>query len=302
MKLLRSWMFVPGNHERRIEKARELQSDVVIYDLEDAVPLAEKDRARNMVRQVIATQGNLVSTHANQASAQRNQLFFVRINDASTPYFMEDLSQVVQLRLSGVILPKAANKEQIQLVDRLLSHFEKERSLQEGSIQIVPLIETAQGVYNAYEIAGASKRVKRLAFGSVDYTLDIGARLTKAGTEILYARSQLVVASRAAEIEPPIDAVFMDIKDADGLRQDARFARQLGFQGKLVIHPEQVAVVNQEFAPSTEEVEEAKQILSAFDEALASGSAAIQVNGKLVDYPVAERAKRIVEQARALGL
>jgi citrate lyase subunit beta/citryl-CoA lyase len=281
-------MFVPGNHERRLEKVKELTADIIIYDLEDAVALNEKANARNMVQAALRT---------NTAKVN-----FVRVNDASTSHFSEDIAAVAGPGLAGIILPKAANKDQIVLVDYLLSQIEEKHNLSIGRIEIVPLIESAIGLHNAFEIASASDRVKRLAFGSVDYTLDIGAQLSKEGTEILFARSQLVVVSRAAGIEPPIDAVYIHVKDPEGFLRDAQLAKQLGFQGKLVIHPDQIDVVNHLFSPTSDEIEEAKAIASAFDEALAKGLAAIQVNGKLVDYPVAERAKRTVQQAKALGL
>jgi citrate lyase subunit beta/citryl-CoA lyase len=287
MSLFRSWMFVPGNHERRMEKAKGLPADVIIYDLEDAVALNEKENARQMVRQAIGNDSGKVN--------------FVRVNDLSTPYFFDDVSELVGEGLSGIVLPKAAKKEDIQITDHLLTQLEQKRNLQKGSTEIVPLVESALGLHNAFEIATASNRIKRLAFGSVDYTLDINAELTKEGTEILYARSQLIVTSRAAGIEAPIDAVFVHIKDHEAMYKDTRLAKQLGFQGKLVIHPDQINIANEVFAPTAQEIEEAKAIVDAFDEALSNGSAAIQLNGKLIDYPVAERAKRIVAQAELLN-
>ena len=288
MALFRSWMFVPGNVERRLKKAGELAADVIIYDLEDAVSLPEKEKARAMVTEAIRENGDKVN--------------FVRINDPSTPYFLEDLSEAAGSGAKGIVLPKAATTEQILMTDQLLARFEQKHNLVIGSTEIVPLIESALGLFHAYPIARCSHRVKRLAFGSVDFTLDIGAQLTKEGTEILYARSQLVVLSRAAGIEPPIDAVYIHIKDTEGFLRDARLAKQIGFQGKLVVHPEQIAPANEIFAPTPEEIKEAKKIAAAFAEALATGLAAIQVDGKLVDYPVAERAKRIVQQGQDLGL
>lgn len=287
MTFYRSWMFVPGNHRRRLDKVRELQSDVIIYDLEDAVPLNEKENAREMVRETIRQFPEKVN--------------FVRVNDVSTCYFLEDVNGLACGELAGIVLPKANTAEDIRYLERILSQAEKKKEIPEGKIEILPIIESALGLYNAFQIACASRRVKRLAFGSVDFTLDINARLSKEGTEILYARSQLVVASRAAGIEGPIDAVFVDLKDDEGLLKDARLAKQLGFQGKLAVHPGQVGIINQIFTPTDEEIEEAKIIAAAFDEAVASGLAAIQVAGKMVDYPVAVRAKKIVEQAKALG-
>jgi len=281
-------MFVPGNHPRRLTKAKELSADVIIYDLEDAVPPDEKETARRLVREAL------------RHSPDRVQ--FVRVNDPSTPYFVDDLAETTGAGLSGIVLPKATGRDSVLFADSLLSRFEERSGVPKGSTEIVPLVETAVGLYHAYEIASAGSRVRRLAFGSIDFALDIGAQLTKEGTEVLYARSRLVVVSRAAGIEPPIDAVFADIRDSDGLLQEARLAKQLGFRGKMVIHPSQIDVVNRVFSPTPQEVEEAKKITQAFSEALETGSAAIRVDGKMVDLPVARRAKQILEQAKALGL
>lgn len=285
--LFRSWMFVPGNNERRIEKIKSLNADVMIYDLEDAVSLNEKAKAKGMVR--------------NALGRYKDRVNFVRVNDLHTPWFANDLTAVVTEGLYGIILPKASKAEDILAVDARITELEQKNGLAAGTIEIMPLIENAQGVYFAYDIANSSDRVRRLAFGSVDYTLDIHAELSKEGTEILYARSQLVVHSKAAGKEPPIDAVYIYIKDQDGLLRDAKLAKQLGFQGKLVVHPDQIAVVNGVFAPTQAEIDEAQAIVTAFNEALQSGLAAIQVGGKMIDYPVAARAKEILEKTKQLG-
>jgi citrate lyase subunit beta/citryl-CoA lyase len=298
MSLYRSWMFVPGNHERKLEKAEDLKADVIIYDLEDAVALGEKDKARKMVRKAIADNGNKV----NYVRVNGNKVNYVRVNDISTPHFLDDVSELAVEGLDGIVLPKAGEKEHVLLADHLLTQMEQKRNLGQGSTEIVPLIESALGVHNAYEIAASCKRVKRLAFGAVDFTLDINADLTKEGVEILYARSQMIISSRAAGIEPPIDTVYVHIKDQIGLLKETRLVKQLGFQGKLVVHPDQIDVVNNVFAPTAEEVQEAKAIVAAFDDALASGTAVIQLNGKMIDYPVVERSKKIVDQAKALSL
>jgi citrate lyase subunit beta/citryl-CoA lyase len=286
--LFRTWMFVPGNNERRIEKAKGLNADVIIYDLEDAVALNEKETAREMVR--------------NTLQQNQDRVKFVRVNDLHTAFFSDDLAAVVNAGLSGIMLPKASSAEDIIAADSLITKLEQQNGLKDGSIEIVPLIENALGVYFAYDIAKSSDRVKRLAFGSVDYTLDIQAELSKEGTELLFARSQLVIHSRAAGKESPIDAVFIHIKDEDGLLRDAKLAKQLGFQGKLVVHPDQIHIVNEVFTPTLEEIEEAQAIVVAFDEALQRGLAAIQVGGKMIDYPVAARAKKTVEKAKQLGI
>lgn len=288
MVLFRSLMFVPGNQERKLAKVQDLSADVIIYDLEDSVPLGEKSVARKLVSKALFQ--------------NKHKVNYVRVNDLSTDHFSADLTELVSPYLHGIMLPKANRKEDIQHVEHLLCFLEQEKALPQGSIAIIPLIESAAGVYHAYEIAASSSRVKCLAFGSVDYCLDVNAQLSKEGLEILYARSQLVVASRAAGIDAPIDTVYIDIKDETGLSQEARLAKQLGFQGKLVIHPAQINIVHDVFSPTAEEIEEAQQIVGAYEQALAEGLAAIEFRGKMLDLPVVERAKRVVEQARQLGL
>lgn len=288
MVLFRSLMFVPGNQERKLAKVQDLSADVIIYDLEDSVPPGEKSVARKLV--------------ARALTKNKHKVNYVRVNDLSTDHFSADLTELVSPYLHGIMLPKANRKEDIQQVDQLLTSLEEEKALPQGSIAIMPLIESAAGVYHAYEIARSSPRVKHLAFGAVDYSLDVNAKLTKEGLEMLYARSQLVIASRAAGIESPIDTVHIDIRDEAGLYQEARLARQLGFQGKLVIHPAQIDIVHEVFSPTAEEIEEAKEMVNAYEQALREGLAAIQFRGQMVDLPVVERAKRIIEQARELGL
>ncbi len=280
--LYRTLMFVPGNQQRRLDKVKSLQSDAVILDLEDSVPLHEKESARSLVRQT------LLGQHAEQVC-------FVRINDITTPFLVDDLESVVVSSLRGIMLPKADGRDSIFLADYLLTHFERKNGIDPGKLEIIPLIESASGVQHSYEIASACKRVKRLAFGSVDYALDVRAELTDEGTETLLARSQLVVASRSAGIEPPIDAVYFHINDTQGLSKSAEFAKKLGYQGKLVVHPNQIETVHQAFTPSEEEIEQAERIVQAFAEAQRSGLAAIQLDGKMIDIPVVERAKKMTK-------
>ncbi|MBO8172235.1 MAG: CoA ester lyase [Bacillaceae bacterium] len=287
MSLYRSWMFVPGNQPRRLEKVKELEADVIIYDLEDSVSAAGKEEARNLVAEAL--------------NHNREKSNYVRINDVSTSWFVDDVFELAVDTVNGFMLPKAEKADQIQYLDHLLTELERKRNLDPGSIAIVPLIESAAGLFHAYEVAMASGRVQRLAFGSVDYALDINAELTREGKELLYARSQLVVVSRAAGIEPPVDAVYMHVKDQDGLKKEAEMVKQLGYEGKLCIHPAQLPVVNEMFAPTPEEIAEAREIVSAYEQAVASGKGAVEVHGKMVDLPVVEKAKKIMERAAKLG-
>jgi citrate lyase subunit beta / citryl-CoA lyase len=278
----RSWMFVPGSDSQKIEKVQHLPVDVVIYDLEDAVALTKKESARINVRE--ALQNNLPKYNV------------VRVNGVNTPYFKDDLEEIVSHGLKAIMLPKSETKEQILLLERILHQAEEEYEIMQP-IEIVPLIESANGVCGAAEIAAASSRVKCLAFGSIDYALDIEAELTEEGFELLYARSHLVNVSRAAGIEQPIDAVYPDIHNLDGLQKETKFVKKLGFQGKLVIHPKQVDVINEVFMPSKEEIESAQLIMSTYKQSIQAGLGAIQVNGKMVDAPVIERAKKTLQKA-----
>jgi len=200
------------------------------------------------------------------------------------------------------MLPKAETAEGVARVDWLLCFLETQHGLIKGSTDLVPLIESARGIKNAGEIASCSARVKRLCFGAVDYTLDMGIELTRESSELFYARSGLAVACRSAGLEGPIDTVFTDVKDSDGLTADCRLARGLGFQGKLVIHPGQVQLVNTVFSPTPEEVSRAERMWEAYRIALAEGSGVAQLDGKLVEKPVALRAQKILETARTLGM
>lgn len=281
MGLYRSWMFVPGADSKKIEKVQQLPVDVIIYDLEDAVANSKKESARIGVRE--ALQNN--QTHYN----------VVRVNSVDTPYFEDDVKEIISNGLHGIMLPKSETKEQLLFLEDIVRREEERRNLKH-TIEIIPLIESALGVHNAEQIASASRRVKCLAFGSVDYVLDIGAELTKEGDELLYARSHLVNVSRVAGIQQPIDAVYIDFNDLEGLKKETKLVKSLGFQGKLIIHPKQIVTVNNLFSPSIEEVEHSKNIVEAYEESIKNGLGAVQVNGKMVDYPVVERAKKLLEK------
>jgi len=281
MVLYRTLLFVPGDNERRMEKALSAGADAVIFDLEDSVAVLEKVNARKTVAAFL--------------KLPRKCKVYVRINSLGTDFWREDLILVVKNGADGVMLPKAENDEQIKFVDRLMGSLEGE--FERSALDLMPLVETAQGVIFAFNIACASKRVSRLAFGALDYTMDIGTSFSKEGGEVFYARSHLVNASRAAGILPPVDTVFPDIKDTTGFERDLHVAKQLGMFGKLVIHPNQIEPANRMFSPSNEEIEWAQRVLSAFEAAEAEGKGVIQVDGKMVDYPVAVRARRILKLA-----
>jgi citrate lyase subunit beta/citryl-CoA lyase len=261
----RSYLFVPGDRPDRFEKARNAGADAIILDLEDAVSNENKSEAR------VAASEWLSPAHAA----------YVRINDASSDWFREDLAAVARPGLTGIILPKAENAAQIREV---VSAFSAE-------VRVVPLVETALGTWNARELAEAPG-VERLAFGSIDFQRDTG--IDGEGEELLYARSRLVLASRVAGILPPLDGVTTALDDFNRLEAEADRARRLGFGGKLCIHPKQIKIVNQAFMPSERDLEWARRVLEAAETA---GMGVVQVKGEMIDRPVVERARAIIGRA-----
>jgi citrate lyase subunit beta / citryl-CoA lyase len=288
MSLFRSMLFAPGNHPRRVEKAFTLPADVVILDLEDACPLAEKIATRPLVVAALQT--------------PRRALGYVRVNALSTEFGYGDLCAVVSRGVDGIILTKVNGPDEIKIADWVITQLERERGLDQGAIDLIPLIETGAGLAHAEAIARAAPRVKRLAFGAGDFTADMGLRWTREETELLSFRSSLVLASRTADIEPPIDVAWLNTKDAEGFANSVRWASTLGFQGKLCIHPDHVEPINTAFSPTAEEVARAQRIVAAFREAEARGSAAFVLDGAMVDYAVVVQAERTLKASiRASG-
>ena len=287
MPLFRSLLFAPGNHPRKVEKCLGLDADVVILDLEDAVAVAEKEATRSVV----------VDALANRPHRARG---YVRVNAVDTPFCWGDLQTVVTPGVDGIVLPKLESASDLRTVDWVVSQLERERSMEPGAFDVLPIIETGKGVAAVASICGAGARTRRLSFGAGDYTLDMGLRWTDGERELDQARSAIALASRAAGLEPPIDTVFIHVGRVDSLRRSAELARDFGFQGKLCIHPEQVAPVNEAFSPTGEEVAQARRYLAAFREAEARGSASIQVDGYFIDYPIVEKARRVIDLADAV--
>jgi len=287
VNVLRSLLFAPGNHARRVAKALTLDADAVILDLEDACPTLEK----------VATRPAVVDA----LREPRRSRGYVRINALSTQFGYGDLVAVVQPGVDGVMLTKVNGPDEIKIADWLMTQLERERGLPPGSVELLPLIETGAGLTHAEGIARAAPRVRRLAFGAGDFTLDLGLRWTPEETELLAFRSALVLASRAAGVEPPIDLAWIDTKDQVGFANSVRWGRTLGFQGKLCIHPDHIAAINAAFSPSEQEVAKAQRIVAAFREAEAQGSAAFALDGALVDYAIVVQAERVLAAAAALA-
>ncbi len=280
MHPLRSLLFVPGNHPRKLAKVFAVGADAAILDLEDAVAVAEKVAARAAVTAAL--------------KSERRCLAFIRVNAMSTEFCHGDLAAVVGPGLDGIVLPKVEAPWQLQAADWLLAALERAAGLKPGGIDLVPIIETGAGVAAVREIAASGTRIRRLAFGAGDYSVDMNLTWTRDEAEMAHARASIAVASRAAGLEPPVDTVFADLSDAEGFAASARRALAAGFQGKMCIHPDQVAPANAVFTPSDAELVRARAIVAAFAAAEAAGSASIQLDGQFIDYPIVERARRVL--------
>lgn len=290
---LRTALFVPGNRPERVDKAVASGADAVIIDLEDAVPKFQKVETRAIVRKKVEEHGD-------------TSIIIVRVNSLDSGYFEDDIKEILSIRLSSIMVPKVEEASHIHEINEAMLSVEKGIGITTGYIPIIPLIESAKGVQNIHEIVSMNTdppRVFTVAFGAADYTLDLGIEMTEEGTELIYPRSRLAIACRSAGIDPPLDTPFMiDFKNIELLKIDAGRAKILGFQGKMCIHPNQVEPCNAIFSPTPKEIEWANKIISAFDEAEAKGIAAIQVEGKFVDYPIVERCRRILRLAQAIGV
>ena len=286
---LRSLLFAPGNHPRKLEKVGTFGSDAIVLDLEDAVADAEKAAARDTVRAALETY--LPPTAV-----------FVRVNGPDTGRLEDDVAAVVCEHLDGLMVPKVERPETLPELDLLLARLERERGLPEGHVGLLALIETARGLVRCEEIAlAAPPRLVTLVFGLGDFSVDIGVDLTPDATELLYGRSRVVVAARAIGRRPALDGPYLDLQNIEGLAADTRRSRQLGFQGRVVVYPPQVEHVQRIYAElSPEEAERAQRVVDAFEDAEAAGSASIQVDGRFVDYPIYERAKEKLRLYRAL--
>ena len=288
---MRSLMFVPAHRERMVERALGLGEfgasglDVAILDLEDGVPPAAKDEARRRIADVLAR-------ISRDGGGPRR---YVRIRRALSDDGAGDLDAVVRTGLAGIMAPKVRRPDEVEWIAERLDELEQSAKVPHGTVRIIPSIESAAALIEAPRIAKASDRVAGLAFGSEDFALDLGLPTKREGeaADLLYARSATVVAAVSAG-KLAFDGIWPDIKDGAGLRADALRARRLGFTGKTLIHPDQIAAVNEIFSPTVAEVEEARRVVQAFDEAVTRGEGAVALDGRMLDAPVVERARRVL--------
>ena len=282
MPVMRSVFYIPGNNDKMIAKGPTTPADIITLDLEDSVPPAEKPKAREIVRENLKLAGSGGST------------VYVRINNWETLMTNDDLEAIVHEGLSGVCLAKTGGPDHVQRLEWKLEELERRRGLPVGKIAIQLLIETAKGVINAYPSAISGKRVNSLIFGAVDYTKDMRVKLTSEGVEQFHARSHTAVAARAAGCIA-IDCPFVDFKNLEAFEKSTREGRQMGYEGRMLIHPTQIEPSNRIYSPGPEDVEWAKGVVKVFEEeGIAKGMAAVSYKGKMVDTPVYDNARTIL--------
>lgn len=285
MDLHRSLLFVPAIRENMLEKAVSSEADIVVLDLEDSVPQAEKAQARELARRhapLIAGSGRTVHVRVNSGEQAR-----------------EDVAAVLSTAVSGLSLPKVEGPQDVRDIDIVLREFELRQAIKPGQTELVVWIETARGLQRASESLTASTRVKAAALGHEDYTNDLGIQRTAEGAELDFARNLIAVAAIAVGVTP-LDGPYSDFRDVEGARAELERIKQMGYKGKFCIHPAQLADVNAAFTPTPTEVEYARRVVGAYDEAEAQGRGAVQLDGKMIDVPVARRARRLIEAAAAI--
>lgn len=287
-RLRRTMMFVPGNNPAMMSDAFIYGPDSIMLDLEDSVTMAEKDAARLLVHNALKT------------IDYGNTEMVVRVNSLNTPYGRKDVEAVVKAGVDVIRMPKTETAEEVQELEAEIEKVEKELGCL-GRTQIMAAIESTKGIINAYAIATASKRMMGIALGAEDYCANLKTQRTPSGDELLLARETIVVAARAAGIYA-LDTVYSNLNDMETFRKEVELIKRLGFDGKSIINPRQIEIINEVFTPTEKEIEKAKTIVAAIKEAAAKGSGVIAVNGKMVDKPVVTRAEHTIELALAAGV
>jgi citrate lyase subunit beta/citryl-CoA lyase len=285
-RLRRTMLYVPGNNPGMLRDAHIYGSDSIMFDLEDSVSLAEKDAARSLVYNAL--------THIDYAGKET----VVRVNALNTEFGREDFKAMVAARPDLIRLPKAETAQDVITVDQLLTELEAHYGLPHNSIGLMAAVESALGLINAYQIAAASPRMVGIAIGAEDFVTDLKTSRSVTGEELLVARSMLVYAARAAGIAA-LDTVYSDVNNEDGFRKEVALIKQLGFDGKSVINPRQIEPTHEIYTPGEKELLHAQRVLEAIEEANQKHSGVISLDGKMIDKPVVERARRIIELYQA---
>jgi citrate lyase subunit beta/citryl-CoA lyase len=289
IRLRRSLLYVPGNMPAMLQNIPVFDADVVVIDLEDAVPLAEKDAGRILARNFLALPRD-----------QHHELY-VRINALDSPYAMADLAEILPALPDGIRLPKADHPDVVEHLDTVLTEHEEKLGLEVGHFKIIPSIESATGLLHCVDTAIASSRLVALAFGAEDYTASMEIDRTKTGEELFHARTMVAWAAKAAGLQV-IDSIFPDANDMDGLRAETELVKRLGYTGKSLVNPRQIEVVHEVFRPKPEEIAHALEVMEAIQRAREMGTGVISLRGRMVDAPVVKRAARTLKTAVAFGL
>lgn len=281
-KVRRTMLFIPGDNPGMLLNGGVLGADSIIFDLEDAVSLTEKDSARILVRNAL-----------KNLDYGKTEVI-VRINALNTDYWKKDLDQIIPALPDVIMPPKIERAKDIEKICEYISKIEKDMGIEDKTIKIIPIIETSLGIENSFQIGQASPRLEALFLGAEDLTANIGAKRTKSGDEIFYSRSRIVIAAKASEIQA-IDTPYTDIDDEEGLKKDAQFAKDMGFDGKASISPRHVETINKVFTPSEEEIEFAKEVIEAINRAEEEGRGVISMKGQMIDAPIVNRANHVLE-------
>jgi len=286
---LRSLLFIPGNQPKMLNKALNVFPDAFIPDLEDSVAWDHKDDARNIVH-----------NHLNMLS-QTTKLLIPRVNALETGILKEDLQAVINQNVFAIAIGKIYSSKDVQEISNLISKAEKEQKIKEGSIKLILWMETAQAIINAYEILTSNQRIVGSAFGAEDFTNDMGIHRTENENEIFFARNQLSVASKAANVIA-LDTPFFAFKDPVALKENSLFAKSIGFKGKFAIHPDQIDIINGCFSPSIQEIDHAKKVIETFEEAKKQGRGSTSLDGLVIDVPVVKRAESLLHISKEMGI
>lgn len=289
VKLRRTMMYVTGNNPANIVDAHLYGADSVMFDLEDSVSIREKDAARILVYYALTT--------INYKDTET----VVRVNGLDTPFGRADLEAMVKAQPDIIRLPKTEIAEDVLEVERIIAEIEEKIGLEVGRTKLMAAIEDPLGVMNAYEIAKSSNRLIGIAIGGEDFVTSLKTTRSSEGVELLAARSQIVLAARAAGIYA-LDTVYSDINNDEGFIAETKLIKQLGFDGKSVIHPRQVALTHKIYEPTNKEISRALRVIDAIDEAKRSGSGVVALDGKMIDGPIVDRAYSVLELAKATGV
>ncbi len=292
MRMCRSLLLVPANRREMLDKPKSLLADAMMLDLEATIPGSEKARAREMARDYLS-----------RATGER---LWVRVNGVATDLLSADLEAIVGAgQIEGIVLPKVETAAEVRQVDGLLAALERDRGIAPGQTGMIVELDNAKAVFFSHEIAAASGRIASLCFGGAqdgDLMADLGCAWSINGPELMYARQYALVAARASGIGCPLDGIFANVEDDEGLLRDTGLSRRLGYRGRMVVDPRQIEPANRIYSPSLQEVQYHRRVLETFGAAVAEGKASVTLDGKMIDYAHEATARAVIAQAREIGV